>query len=455
MNKKLMAIAVAGALAAPGLVVAQVGGSPGVSLYGRLDTAILNNKYAQTPNYSPTAGVGSFSKGDVFSAGNEMGVRGREDLGGGTSAWFQLATGVWPDGRLEGGATNGQHFGGRNSGVGMTSSLGDIMWGIWDTPYKLNMGASNVVSSGPFSSAGIIIGNGDSTGALPNALCTNTVSNSTGTVTTAANGVCVTESTGNTTAWSRRVNNSVQYWSPVFAGLQFRLATALANYQSAPGALGAAAAGTQKPKLYSGSLNWTRGPIVIGAAYEVHGAFRIGTAANQNVNTQDKALSIGGKFDFGIGQVGVGYERLSYDNTAAPTALSTKMDVPSYVVNGRINAGPGAVWAGYTKTNGGTGCQAPTTFNPTTGANNLTVGSAACSSGTGSAGAAKMYSLGYDYVLSKRTKLYLAYAKIDNGISTSYYYVAGPSANGTGNGVGGLATGTDVTTYGLGMQHSF
>ena len=46
MNKKLMALAVAGAVTAPGLALAQVGGSPGVTLYGRLDEAIVNSKYS-------------------------------------------------------------------------------------------------------------------------------------------------------------------------------------------------------------------------------------------------------------------------------------------------------------------------------------------------------------------------------------------------------------------------
>jgi len=49
-----------------------------------------------------------------------------------------------------------------------------------------------------------------------------------------------------------------------------------------------------------------------------------------------------------------------------------------------------------------------------------------------------MYALGYDYVLSKRTRCYVAYNKIDNGVITnangsfaagsSYYYIAGPAA---------------------------
>ncbi len=146
MNKKLMAVAVAGALGAPGLAVAQVGSSPGITLYGRLDSAIMSNKFAATvtapagnatTTYVPSTSISELKKGDVFSPGNAMGVRGREDLGGGTAAWFQLETGVWPDGRLDAAATTGNQFGGRNSGLGISSSWGDIMYGIWDMPYKL------------------------------------------------------------------------------------------------------------------------------------------------------------------------------------------------------------------------------------------------------------------------------------------------------------------------------
>src|SRR5437660_9515805 len=133
MNKKLMAVAVAGALTAPGLAVAQVGGSPGVTLYGRLDTAVMIEKFS-----SPSATVSDVKKNDIFSPGNALGFRGREDLGGGTAAWFQLETGVWPDGRLDSAATSGQHFGGRNSAVRCSSVACDVLFCRWATPYKLS-----------------------------------------------------------------------------------------------------------------------------------------------------------------------------------------------------------------------------------------------------------------------------------------------------------------------------
>src|SRR5881398_2639829 len=80
MNKKLMAVAVAGALTAPGLAVAQVGGTPGVSLYGRLDTGVMIDKFS----VSGSGAIPELKKNDIFSPGNALGFRGREDLGGGT-----------------------------------------------------------------------------------------------------------------------------------------------------------------------------------------------------------------------------------------------------------------------------------------------------------------------------------------------------------------------------------
>jgi predicted porin len=442
MNKKLMAVAVAGALAAPGLAVAQVGGSPGVSLYGRLDTAVMIQKFT-----APSATVAEVKKSDLFSPGNALGFRGREDLGGGTAAWFQLETGVWPDGRLDGALTNGQHFGGRNSGVGFSSSAGDVVFGIWDSPYKVAYGTGNVLNSGGFASSGIIMGNGDSTGALPNANCGTAVSNANGQFTAAAAGVCTTEATGNTTSWSRRNNNSIQYWSPVMSGVQFRLGTALANYQSPD--TSPAASGVQKPKYYSGNVTFARGPLGLAAGYEIHEGFRPGGAAGV-ANPKDKAFQIGGKWDFGPGQAGVGYESLDYPaNNAAGT---NGIKVPAYVANARWSVGPGAVWGSYSKTAGGKSCNTGTTM-----------GAAAC----GNDGVAKMTVLGYDYVMSKRTKMYVAYSKIDNGLLTSYYYIAGPAGNNGGGTAGapvpgnsqgtasGVRVNTDVTSIGLGVQHSF
>src|SRR5258706_12243148 len=127
-----------------------------------------------------------------------MGVRGWEDLGGGTSFWFQLETGVWNE-RLDTSTTTGNQWGGRNSAVGFNWGIGDVSWGIWDNPYKQVYGVSNLITSSGMSSAGIIMGNGDTTGALPNALCSTTVNNASGSIVQAAPSVatCTTEAAAN------------------------------------------------------------------------------------------------------------------------------------------------------------------------------------------------------------------------------------------------------------------
>jgi predicted porin len=454
MNKKLMALAVAAAVTAPGLAVAQVpttltaqpgvASNAGITLYGRVDETVMYDQYKGAANTA----ISDVKKSDIYSPGNAMGVKGREDLGGGTAAWFQLEIGVWPSERLETSTVTGNNWGGRNSGIGISSGAGDIMFGVWDTPYKQVDFVWNSINSGGFSAGGVIMNMSDSTGALNNALCTNAVNNGTGSVTTGANGVCVTEATAGNTAWSRRISNSVQYWSPVMSGFQVKLMTALANYQS-PGNV-AFASGLPKPKEYSANATWARGPLSVGLGYDYHEGLRPGTAAGQNANPKDNAVQIGAKWNFGPGEIGAGYEQITYENTAASGATDNGMKVPAYVVNGRFNVGPGAFWASYSSSD----AKSCTTTN-----------TAATSIGTAVCGVkAKEYSIGYDYVLSKRTKMYIAFNKIDNGTTTlgngsvvgsSYYYIAGPAAN-ANNGTGGaLAAGTDVTTYGLGVQHVF
>src|SRR5260370_9280685 len=124
------------------------------------------------------------------------------------------------------------------------------------------------------------------------------------------------------------------------------------------------------------------------------------------------------------------------------TAVSNAMDVPAVVLNGRVSAGPGQVWLSWSQTPGGKNCTIPAAFNSGTGTGNLVIGSAAC----GDAGKTKIMTLGYDYGMSKRNKMYFAYNKIDNGISTNYYYIAGPAAN-HGNGTnGGLSAGPHGTS---------
>jgi len=88
MNKKLVAVAVAGMLAAPLAAEAQ---TANVTLYGRLNmTMEAVNGQAIDPNLPVTAGAVNRTIYRVNSNSSRLGVRGSEALGGGLSAIFQI-----------------------------------------------------------------------------------------------------------------------------------------------------------------------------------------------------------------------------------------------------------------------------------------------------------------------------------------------------------------------------
>src|SRR5262245_11245649 len=124
MNKKVMAVAVASALAVPSAVAlaqtstVQIGGS------------ITAFYYRHSPN-NPNVGQSS----DIMETSEpEMYVRGEEKLGGGLSAWFQCTTSM---DAMIGGAATAHGICARNSGIGFQGSWGNLFMGNWDTPEKL------------------------------------------------------------------------------------------------------------------------------------------------------------------------------------------------------------------------------------------------------------------------------------------------------------------------------
>ena len=116
MNKKLIALAVAGACVAP-TVMAQTANP--VTLYGRAYVTLENVKASGVPE-----------RWRVEDNSSLFGIRGTEDLGGGLKAFFQLESGF----RLD---SNNSSFATRNSGIGLQGGWGSVLMGRWDSPYKV------------------------------------------------------------------------------------------------------------------------------------------------------------------------------------------------------------------------------------------------------------------------------------------------------------------------------
>ena len=141
MNKKLVAVAIAGLLAAP-LAQAQ---TANVTLYGRLnlDFEFVNGKYinpypgiVQPASCTVGHNAGSINGCNVTnpwqfrvsSNSSRFGLRGTESLGGGLNAIFQIENSVSPD---NGSGT----LAGRDSFVGLQGNWGTFRIGRYHAPY--------------------------------------------------------------------------------------------------------------------------------------------------------------------------------------------------------------------------------------------------------------------------------------------------------------------------------
>ncbi|MBS1219357.1 MAG: outer membrane protein (porin) [Proteobacteria bacterium] len=119
MNKKLMAVAVAGALTAPAVAMAQ----STVQVYGNLyiEYAFTNQK--QSASGTGLTQIDRVDADILQTGGSAIGFKGEEKLGGGMSAWFQCESTADPRGASQDGWCS------RNSAVGLKGGFGNFFVG--------------------------------------------------------------------------------------------------------------------------------------------------------------------------------------------------------------------------------------------------------------------------------------------------------------------------------------
>lgn len=254
MNKKLIAVAVAGACVAPA-AMAQTANP--VTLYGRVHAT-----FESVESSGPTAATNLPRRNRVSDQASLLGVRGTEDLGGGLKAFFQLETAFKPD-------QNDTTFAARNSGVGLQGGWGSALMGRWDMPMK-----ATVIALDPF---------GDLTPG--------------GYKTTMAD-------RGN---FDVRAQNVIQYWSPSWAGVALRLASTTNETRTA----------TADPRMTGASLTYTGGPVYIVGAYERHkdGTSASGTSGLTpgTPGYRETGYALGGSFNIAAFKIGALYEKFKKD----------------------------------------------------------------------------------------------------------------------------------------------
>jgi predicted porin len=130
MNKKLVTLAVAAAMAAPAAAMADA------VLYGKLNVAI---EYIDQDN--GYEGWGLSGNQGFSNPANRIGVKGSEDLGNGLKAIYQVEFGISLTNDNGKKPTSGdESVTMRNSYVGLASNWGTVLMGRHDTPLKISTG---------------------------------------------------------------------------------------------------------------------------------------------------------------------------------------------------------------------------------------------------------------------------------------------------------------------------
>ena len=427
MQKKLLGMAVAAALAAPAVALAQ----SAVQVYGTVHLSLNQAKYTKD-----TAGtVNDVTKMGVTSHASNWGLRSTETLGGGMTAWFQAEFNMKmarDNGVFDGDSTA------RNSGVGLRGNFGNVYLGTWETPWSQTFRLWDVGTIGGWGPTTSIIGRREQTGTNPSRNCANNTgaAGQSGTLVPpiCGNGSESTNGPNGNLGYSlwRRYNYAFFYESPLFEGVQAKVAwmpnerksdfTAPTGTSPSVATNGTITPGTvnENPSSWSGSLTWTG----------LGGRARAFVATMQNkdwttVGKTDGGYTVGGGYDFGVVNVGATYEDYTYKVAAGD------MKVKEWGVGLAFPIGPGKIGGSYAKAK----------KNEVAG---VTV------DGT----EAKMWNLGYEWALSKRTALGFGIAKIDNGANQVFSWTATlPAQNGWQSGA--VPAGVDITNIFVSMRHSF
>ena len=405
MNKKTaVALAVGTVFATP--VLAQ---GSSVEIYGRMYPQVNWQKSTgasavadvTSPLVAGDVGVNARSRLSMDVSNSRLGFRGREMLGGGLNAIWQIETRV----RFDTGSGS-PWAGNRNSFLGLRGGFGTVKLGNMDTIYKeygAVVGNFFGVSSGNFVSSSAVL---------------------------SSHGLGLEDSLFGDSGFHIRAPNSIQYETPEFGGFQ-------AGIQYSPDERkGNPASGNLNVNLWSAGVKYEAGPLYVSVQHERHNdwfdAFVNTTIASTATETKDTAT------------------RLSVTYALTPQhKLTGDLSQMEWKESGHLLAAPGQfetykrmTWAlGWEARWGGPWRTELTYVRGEDGDCTLT-GGAGCSTG-GLEGS--MFSAGVGYSLSKRTLLFALASKLTNGSSSQFSNTRNFDT----------ARGADATAVGVGVSHSF
>lgn len=400
-QKKLLAILVAGACAIPFAAYADDDkGVDGVTIYGKLYPEIVSTRgsgaTAAGTAVATIAGTPSGS-GDILSTytmesnNSRLGFRGREGLGGGLTAIWQIESKISLD---QGSGT----FGSRDTFVGLKGGFGTVKLGNMDTVFK--------TYGDDVSFLGISSGN---------FVSTSNILRKTGFGLNSASSFHL-----------RRVN-SVRYDSRNLGGFEFS-----GQYSS-----NEAKTATRDPKVVSLGARYQLGKLEVSLAHEIHNDLFGGSRnvrssqsnfADQGVNSKDKATQFMIQYTLGVHTFEFDINDKKYNESGTAVAGKFREYHNKSYLFGIDNK-----WSNKWRT----------AFHYVkSAAGSCALVGAACNT-NGLDGT--QVDVGASYSLSKRTYLFLLYSQLKNGFSARY----------NNSDTQDPAVGEDIRQAALGVSHSF
>src|SRR4051812_17807624 len=283
------------------------------------------------PNMVPAAsytGLNDSARQRITVGTSHLGFRGSEEIAPDLKAVFQLESGFQID------QNAGPGLGARDSKIGLQhKAFGEIFLGQWDTPYKYI-----ALPTGPIR-AGYDFDR--------NTLISNVGLGVPGTTTQ------FTRAPGKPdAAFDRRAGNSVQYWSPNWAGVSLRL------QHSTNEGKGAVVAGGPviNPTITAASVQYDRGTLSLRYAYEVHndyfGMSQIGGSAAgtlANGSSKDEGHKFVVLWTIGNTRITGTYEMLKShnDDTTAGAVNEYKRNAWYAVLEQKFAGGTQSVFGAY------------------------------------------------------------------------------------------------------------
>jgi predicted porin len=418
MQKKLLGMAVATALAAPAAAFAQV------QVYGTAHMSFNSTKYGDA-----TTGEPGVSKMSIASHASNFGIRSSESLGGGLTGWVQYEFNVKMERDFDLAGANGSS---RNTAIGLRGNFGNVYLGTWETPMAAVFRLWDVGTIGGWGPTTSLIGRREQTASAPSSNCGNLITGQ-GVLTSQAVGtsaICYhadISSAGLPAGYPtwRRYGSAAFYDSPVFSGFQFKIGYQPNETKSSFN--GNTNIGTttktivaENPSSWSSSLTWT------GMGGKAR-AFVANMQAKDwsSIGQSDSHYTLGGGFNFGVADIGAVYEQQKYKTSATNTNKTTQ-----YALGLAVPLGSGKIGASYAVADEMENSAGPVVNS-----------------------GAKMYNLGYEWALSKRTALGFGYAKIDNDAGAAFTWT-GMAPNQNGFSIGAYA-GSDVENLFVSIRHSF